>query len=249
MQSSDQHPKQTVLPNQDSNLGKKEQVAEMFDGIAGKYDFLNHLLSMGIDKSWRKKAINSIAMINPKQILDVATGTGDFAIAALKIQPTMVTGVDISAGMLEVGKKKLADLNLQDKIELRLADSEQLPFNTNHFDAVTCAYGVRNFENLEAGLSEMCRVMRSGGRLAILEFSKPKKFPVKQLYYFYFKNILPLIGRLVSKHSNAYTYLPESVQVFPDGEDFVNILKKCGFKDAKATPLTLGITTLYTATK
>ncbi len=238
-----------VVPLPDSDLNKKEQVAGMFDRIAGRYDLLNHLLSLGIDKGWRKKAIKSLAAIEPKQILDVATGTGDFAIASLKLNPTLVTGVDISEGMLDVGRKKMKEKGLENKIALQYGDSENLPFEDNQFDAITCAYGARNFENLEKGLSDMCRVMRPGGRLAILEFSTPQKFPVKQLYKFYFKYILPTIGKAVSKDATAYTYLPESVAAFPEGEALVKIMERCGFKNAKAQPLTFGITSLYTAEK
>lgn len=239
-----------VLPDASSTLSKKEQVAEMFDGIAGHYDFLNHFLSMGIDKGWRKKAIREVAAIQPKQILDVATGTGDLAIAAIKAIPGVkITGVDISVGMLDVGRKKLADMGLTQDITLQTGDSEALPFGDKTFDAVMCAYGVRNFENLEAGLRDMQRVLRPGGKIAILEFSHPKKFPVKQLYKFYFRFILPLLGKIVSKHSRAYTYLPESVMAFPEGQTFCDTLTRCGYKEAKARPLTFGITTLYTAIK
>lgn len=241
--------KKVVVPLPDSDLQKKKQVAEMFDRIAGKYDFLNHLLSMGIDKGWRKKAIHSLTPIQPKIILDVATGTGDFAIACLKLNPKQVIGCDISEGMLEVGKKKITERKLDNKIKLQFGDSEHLPFEDNKFDAITCAYGVRNFEHLEAGLKEMCRVMRTGGRLAILEFSHPQKAPFRQLYKFYFKNILPTVGKIVSKDDTAYTYLPESVAAFPEGKAFVQILERCGFKNPKARPLTMGITTLYTAEK
>jgi len=221
----------------------------MFNNIAGKYDFLNHFLSLGIDKGWRKKAIREIQAVHPKQILDVATGTGDLAIAASQLKPEKITGVDIAEQMLEVGRKKIASQQLSGMITLQAGDSESMPFANNAFDAVTCAYGVRNFEHLEAGLKEMCRVMRPGGKLAILEFSHPKKFPIKQIYKFYFRYILPTLGKLVSKHSTAYTYLPESVMAFPEGKVFCETLAKCGFKDAKARPLTFGITTLYTATK
>lgn len=221
----------------------------MFNNIAGKYDFLNHFLSLGIDKGWRKKAIASIAAVQPKAILDVATGTGDLAIAAAKLQPQHVEGIDIADQMLEIGRKKIAAQQLDNIISLQTGDSESMPFDTGGFDAVTCAYGVRNFEHLEAGLREMCRVMRPGGRLAILEFSHPKKFPVKQLYRFYFRYILPGLGKIVSRHSRAYTYLPESVMAFPEGKVFCEMLVKSGFKEAKARPLTFGITTLYTATK
>jgi demethylmenaquinone methyltransferase / 2-methoxy-6-polyprenyl-1,4-benzoquinol methylase len=242
-------PATKVVPLPDSDLSKKEQVAGMFDRIAGRYDFLNHLLSMGIDKGWRKKAINTLREINPKKILDVATGTGDLAIAALTLQPDHITGVDISEGMMEIGRKKLKDKNLDGKITLQYGDSEALPFETGTFDAITCAYGVRNFEHLEKGLEQMSRVLRTGGRIAILEFSRPKKFPVKQLYHFYFRYILPTLGKTVSKDATAYTYLPESVAAFPEGNKFCSILEQCGFEEVKARPLTFGITTLYTGKK
>lgn len=241
--------RQQVVPLPDSNSGKKEQVSGMFDRIAKRYDLLNRVLSLGIDKSWRKKAIKTLASIQPKSILDIATGTGDFAIAAMKLNPTKITGLDISKGMLEVGQQKIEKLQLSDKIQLMYGDSEQIPFDNDSYDAVTCAYGVRNFENLEKGLTEMARVMRPGGRLAILEFSRPKSFPFKHIYNFYFNKILPTMGKRVSKDDTAYTYLPESVKVFPDGDDFLKILEKCGFKDCHARPLTMGITTLYTASK
>jgi len=241
---------QQVVPDAASKLSKKEQVAGMFDGIAPRYDLLNHLLSLGIDKGWRRKAIRTLEAAQPKAILDVATGTGDLAIAASKRFPeAQITGADISAGMLEIGRKKLAGLGLSERIAMQQADSEQLPFGNDEFDAVICAYGVRNFENLEAGLREMQRVLRPGGRLAVLEFSKPKAFPFAQFYRFYFRFILPLVGRMVSRHSKAYTYLPESVAAFPEGKDFLQILARCGFLQPKARPLTFGITTLYTATK
>ncbi|MCB9045430.1 MAG: bifunctional demethylmenaquinone methyltransferase/2-methoxy-6-polyprenyl-1,4-benzoquinol methylase UbiE [Chitinophagales bacterium] len=245
----DNNPAAKVLPDTGSNLSKKEQVADMFNNIAGKYDFLNHFLSLGIDKGWRRKAIAQIAIVDPKNILDVATGTGDLAIEAAKLDPEKIIGVDIAAGMLEVGRTKLKEQALDELITLQLGDSESLPFGDNSFDAITCAYGVRNFEHLEAGLKEMQRVLRPGGRLAILEFSHPKRFPVKQAYKFYFKYILPGLGKLVSKHSRAYTYLPESVMAFPEGKKFCDILSSCGFKHPHDRPLTFGITTLYTATK
>jgi demethylmenaquinone methyltransferase/2-methoxy-6-polyprenyl-1,4-benzoquinol methylase len=238
-----------VLPDASSSLNKKAQVADMFNDIAGKYDFLNHFLSMGIDKGWRKKAIKEVASVAPQRILDVATGTGDLAIAAVDTRPKEIIGVDIADQMLEVGTKKIKEKNLEHIISLRNGDSEALPFENSSFDAVTCAYGARNFENLEVGLREMNRVLRVGGKVVILEFSHPKQFPVKQLYQFYFRFILPTLGKIVSKHSRAYTYLPESVMAFPEGKRFCEILNDCGFKEAKARPLTFGITTLYTAYK
>jgi len=239
----------TVVPLPDSGLSKKEQVAGMFDRIAGRYDFLNHFLSLGIDKGWRRKAINTLKDIEPKKILDVATGTGDLAITALSLDPDHITGVDISEGMLEIGRKKIAERKLEQKITLQYGDSEALPFDTDTFDAILCAYGVRNFENLEAGLRQMSRVLRPGGKIAILEFSHPKKFPVKQLYRFYFRYILPVLGKAVSKDATAYTYLPQSVAAFPEGDQFCRIMQQCGFTHPKARPLSFGITTLYTAKK
>ncbi len=222
----------------------------MFDGIAPRYDLLNHLLSLGIDKGWRKKAIREVASVSPKTILDVATGTGDLAIAAAKAIPqASITGVDISTGMLDVGRRKVAAQSLTQTISMQEGDSEALPFGDAVFDAVMCAYGVRNFEHLEAGLTEMARVLRPGGKLAILEFSKPKGALMAPLFAFYFKAILPLIGKLVSRHSRAYTYLPESVAAFPEGDAFTAMLSRCGFAAPRARPLSFGITTLYTATK
>lgn len=241
--------KDKVVPLPESDKGKKEQVAEMFNRISGKYDFLNHFLSAGIDKSWRKKAIASLKTVQPKQILDIATGTGDMAIASLVLQPDCIHGVDISEGMLKVGIEKMKEKGLEDKVKLQLGDSEHLPYEEQSFDAITCAYGVRNFENLEKGLTEMFRVLKPGGKIAILEFSKPKKFPVKQFYSFYFRYILPWLGKIVSKDNTAYTYLPESVAVFPEGKDFCDILERIGFQEVKNKPLTFGITTLYNAVK
>lgn len=238
-----------VVPYKEEKSGKKEQVARMFDNISGRYDLLNHLLSLGIDIRWRKKAIAELNSINPKQILDVATGTGDFAVQALALNPEKVTGVDISEGMLSVGRKKIAGRGLNERIELRYGDSEKLPFPENMFDAVIVAFGVRNFETLEKGLAEMYRVVRPGGKVVILEFSKPKAFPFKQLYNFYFTFVLPKIGRWVSHDKAAYTYLPESVRAFPDGQELVNILSRVGYKNAACKPLTFGISSLYTASK
>lgn len=246
---NDTNPAAKILPDAASNLNKKAQVAEMFNNIAGKYDFLNHFLSMGIDKGWRKKAIAEVSEVRPDKILDVATGTADLALAAASLKPKTITGVDIADQMLEVGRKKIDAAGLSGIITLHTGDSEALKFATGEFDAVTCAYGVRNFENLEIGLKEMCRVLRPGGKLVVLEFSHPTAFPVKQGFNFYFKYILPLMGRIVSRHSRAYTYLPESVMAFPQGSDFCDILTRCGYKRPKARPLTFGITTLYTAYK
>ena len=217
----------------------------MFDNIAPKYDFLNQLLSMGIHKGWRRKAINLLKDSQPKTILDIATGTGDFAIEAMKLNPLKVTGVDISEGMLKLGKEKIIKLGLQDRVELKYGDSENLPFENNSFDAITIGFGVRNFENLEMGINDIYRVLNNNGTLVILEFSKPKNFPVKQVYNFYFKYITPFVGKIFSKDNSAYTYLPESVKAFPDGIDFINILNKAGFTETKAISLTFGIASIY----
>jgi demethylmenaquinone methyltransferase/2-methoxy-6-polyprenyl-1,4-benzoquinol methylase len=240
---------QIVTPYNDQTTSKKEQVATMFNNIAPKYDFLNQLLSMGIHKGWRKKTIKLLESQQPKQILDIATGTADFAIEAMKLNPEKVMGVDISEGMLKLGQEKVNKLGLQNKIELKIGDSENLPFADKTFDAITVGFGVRNFENLEKGISDIYRVLRTNGTLAVLEFSKPTSFPVKQVYHFYFRYITPFIGKLFSKDSSAYTYLPESVNAFPAGEAFLEILKKAGFKDAKAIPLTFGIASIYIAKK
>ena len=239
----------TVLPYKKEQSAKKEQVARMFDNISRRYDFLNHFLSLGIDKGWRRKAIAILKPLHPQQMLDVATGTGDFAIEAMRLSPAKVTGLDISEGMLEIGRQKLLKKGLAEKIELLKGDSENLPFLENKFDAVTVAFGVRNFENLEKGLEEILRVMKPGAMLVVLEFSKPRRFPLKQLYNFYFKFILPRIGSIVSKDDSAYTYLPESVEAFPDGSRFENILTKVGFKNTTCVSLTFGISSIYTARK
>lgn len=239
----------TVLPYQEDPSGKKKQVAAMFNNISHRYDLLNHLLSMGIDIRWRKKAVRLLEHLKPKMILDVATGTGDFAIEALSLNPDKVIGIDIAEGMLDRGREKLKRLKLEDKIELMAGDSEELAFLDNKFDSVIVAFGVRNFENLRKGLSEMLRVIRPGGMAVIIEFSKPKKFPLKQLYNFYFKNVLPGVGRLISKDRSAYSYLPASVMAFPDGEDFLDILRSTGFNETKCYPLTFGISSIYVGRK
>ncbi|MEP2378644.1 MAG: bifunctional demethylmenaquinone methyltransferase/2-methoxy-6-polyprenyl-1,4-benzoquinol methylase UbiE, partial [Ekhidna sp.] len=219
------------------------------DSISGKYDFLNHFLSLGIDIRWRKKGIKLLHDLQPKQILDIATGTGDFAIESLKLNPEKVIGVDISEGMLNVGREKMKKRGYSDIIDMQSGDSENLHFEDNKFDAVIVAFGVRNFENLEKGLSEMNRVLRPGGRAIILEFSKPTVFPFKQLYNFYFRWILPKIGKIVSKDNAAYTYLPESVNEFPFGDEFLKVLAKTGYKNTKCKPLTLGISSIYVGEK
>lgn len=231
---------------------KKAQVSKMFDNIAKHYDFLNHFLSLGIDKIWRKKMISELVEVAPKHILDVATGTADVAINTykqLKINDLHIKGLDISAEMLNVGNRKLAAQQLNPHIELTLGDSENMPFSDNIFDATTVAFGVRNFENLERGLSEMFRVLKPNGKIVVLEFSRPRVFPIKQLFNFYFANILPFIGKITSKDNRAYAYLYESVQAFPDGENFLKVLQKVGFKNTKCTTLSLGICSIYTAYK
>lgn len=221
----------------------------MFNNISFRYDFLNHFLSLGIDRLWRKTAIRMLRSIKPRHILDVATGTGDFAIQALSLNPEKVTGIDISEGMLSVGRRKVEKLKLTGKIDLVTGDSENLQFPDDTFDAVTVGFGVRNFEDLVKGLTEIRRVLKKGGMLVVLEFSKPAGFPMRHLYNFYFRNILPGLGRLISKDRAAYTYLPESVEAFPDGMDFENILRKVGFKETSCRPLTFGISSIYTGRK
>jgi demethylmenaquinone methyltransferase/2-methoxy-6-polyprenyl-1,4-benzoquinol methylase len=238
-----------ITPYLKEDVEKKAQVAEMFDNISHSYDFLNHFFSLGIDKLWRRKAIRLLKPFQPKRILDVATGTGDLALAALQLKPDQVIGVDISTKMLDVGRKKIKNQKLEGKVVLKTGDAEHLPFEDGAFDAVTSAFGVRNFENLEKGLTEMGRILKIGGHAMILEFSQPKNFIFRKLYYFYFCNVLPFIGKMVSKDSRAYTYLPESVRAFPDGERMVSILKNCGFKKVKCIPLTFGISTIYLAEK
>lgn len=229
--------------------GKKEQVKNMFNDIAPKYDLLNHVLSMGIDILWRKKVRRLLASIKPKRILDIATGTGDLAIELAKLNPDEIIGADIAVDMLEIGKEKVKSKNLSHIIKMESGDSENLRFDDNYFDAVTVAFGVRNYENLLKGLKEMNRVMRKGGLVAILEFSKPHNFPFKNIYNFYFKNILPGVGKIVSKNDEAYTYLPESVQKFPENEDFMKVMAQAGYKNITQKRLTFGIATLYSGTK
>ncbi len=226
---------------------KTRQVARMFDNIAHSYDLLNHLFSFGIDVLWRKRAIRILRKEQPQRVMDMATGTADFAIEAVRmgLKETHITGVDISPGMLAVGRKKIAKRGYTDQITLMEGDSVQLPFEDGHFDAYTVAFGVRNFEHLEAGLTEMRRVLRPGGLGIVLEFSKPQRFPMKQLFGFYFRFIMPTIGKLVSKDNAAYAYLPESVQAFPEGQAFLDILERVGYTDVQAIPLTGGIASIY----
>lgn len=232
-----------------SSKSKKEEVEEMFDNISPRYDFLNHFLSMGIDIRWRKKAIRMLKKQEPKIILDIATGTADLAIEAMSLKPESIIGIDLSEGMLQKGRIKIAEKKLESFISLRKGDSENLPFNDQYFDAITVAFGVRNFENLEKGLKEMYRVLKPGGSLVVLEFSKPKGFPIKQLYGFYFKYLLPVMGKMISSDNSAYSYLPESVKAFPDGKPFLQILENCGFSNCIAHSLSFGIASIYKAEK
>ena len=227
---------------------KKKQVTKMFDNIAGSYDFLNHTLSLGMDNIWRKIAIKKLSN-KPATILDIATGTGDYAISASKYTNATITGIDISQGMLDIGIDKIIKQGLTDRIKLQLADSENLPFQDNSYDAITAGFGVRNFEDLNKGLSEIYRTLKIGGIVAILEPSEPTHFPLKQFYKLYFHYVLPFIGGLISKDKNAYTYLPDSVSAFPSGNNFLTELVKVGFKECKHIPLTFGIVSLYIAIK
>jgi demethylmenaquinone methyltransferase/2-methoxy-6-polyprenyl-1,4-benzoquinol methylase len=238
-----------VVKPYNSDRSKKEEVAEMFNNISGRYDFLNHFLSLGIDHLWRARAVKELREINPKKILDIATGTGDFAIANLKLKPEEVVGIDISSGMLEVGKEKMKKKKVDHIVSMQLGDSEDLPFDDNYFDGLTVGFGVRNFENLEKGLAEMLRVIRPGGKAIILEFSKPKMFPIKQAFGFYSKYFIPFFGKRISKDEKAYAYLPESVAAFPEGKDFEDVLEKLNYKNIKSIPVSGGIATIYVGTK
>jgi demethylmenaquinone methyltransferase / 2-methoxy-6-polyprenyl-1,4-benzoquinol methylase len=238
-----------IKPYKNEQGSKKEQVGKMFDSIAHKYDFLNHFLSLGIDKTWRRKAIGKLKSKKIDQLLDVATGTGDVAILATKKLNCNTTGIDLSSEMLAIGQQKIEKLHLDQSIKLLQGDSENLPFDINTFDAVTVSFGVRNFENLDKGLCEMYRVLKDGGTVVILEFSKPQQFPFKQIYNFYFSYILPFIGRMVSKDVSAYTYLPESVEQFPCGPVFIDHLKQAGFNNCTHATLTFGIASIYTGEK
>ena len=238
-----------IKPYKNSDLGKKEQVTQMFDNISGDYDGLNRVISFGIDVKWRKKVVKFVEKTNPKFILDIATGTGDLAIALAKTNANKIIGLDISIGMLDIGKQKIIKKQLEDTIEMVLGDSENMPFEDNTFDAITVAFGVRNFETLEKGLSEILRVLKPNGIFVILETSVPTKTPYKQGYKAYTKYILPVIGKLFSKDRSAYTYLSESASVFPYGDALNNILLEIGFINVKDFPQTLGVATIYTSTK
>ncbi len=250
LQPMENYQHDAVVPFKESSESKKKQVEKMFDKIAFRYDFLNHFLSAGIDVGWRKKAILQLRELDPKSILDVATGTGDMAILSYKmLNAEKIIGIDISDGMLEVGKKKIEKLGFQQHIELLNGDSETITFSNNSFDAVTVAFGVRNFQNLELGLQEINRVLKPGGKLIVLEFTKPKFPVIKDFYNLYLNVITPWVGRLVSKNKDAYKYLNESVQKFPEGNEFVQILKKLGYKNASCKTLSLGISSIYCGEK
>jgi demethylmenaquinone methyltransferase/2-methoxy-6-polyprenyl-1,4-benzoquinol methylase len=238
-----------IKPYKDSDLGKKEQVTKMFDTISGDYDGLNRVISFGIDVKWRKKVVNIVKETNPETILDIATGTGDLAINLARTHARKIIGLDISSGMLDIGKEKIKKKGLENKIEMVLGDSENMPFEDNCFDAITVAFGVRNFETLENGLKEILRVLKPEGCFVILETSMPTKTPYKQGYNFYTKNILPVIGRLFSKDKSAYKYLCESASVFPYGEALNNILRKIGFISVEDFPQTFGVATIYVSSK
>lgn len=238
-----------VTPYKDSDLNKKEQVTKMFDAISKEYDGLNRVISFGIDVKWRNKVVAIVAETNPETILDIATGTGDLAINLVRTNAKKIIGADISEGMLEVGRKKIVAKHLENKIEMVFGDSENLPFETNTFDAITVAFGIRNFENLEKGLSEILRVLKPNGIFVILETSVPEKTPYKQGYKFYTKYILPNIGRLFSRDRSAYSYLSKSASVFPYGETLNNILRNIGFIKVENKPQTFGVASIYTASK
>ncbi len=243
------HMSKKVTPYKDSDLGKKEQVTRMFDAISGNYDGLNRVISFGTDSTWRKRVVAILKKKHPENILDIATGTGDLAINLLDTGAREVIGLDISRGMLEVGRKKVAERHLEDRIQMVLGDSENLQFEDDHFDAVTVAFGVRNFENLEQGLAEIYRVLKPGGTLVILETAVPTKSPYRQGYTWYTRFILPAIGKYFSRDKTAYAYLSESAAAFPHGEAFNNILGKTGFIAIENRPQTFGVASIYVATK
>ena len=240
----------SIVPYKDSDLSKTNQVADMFDSIAPKYDFLNRFLSAGVDVGWRKKAISYLSDLKPQKVLDVATGTADVALLTQKmLHPSSIIGIDISDGMLDIGRKKIKAKELETTIQLYNGDSADIKYDDNLFDAVTVAFGVRNFQQLEKGLSEILRVLRPGGKLVVLEFSRPKSFFIKGFYNFYMKTVSPNIGKIFSNNKDAYKYLDESIQKFPEGKDFVSILDKVGFVNTFNKPLSLGICSIYCGTK
>jgi demethylmenaquinone methyltransferase/2-methoxy-6-polyprenyl-1,4-benzoquinol methylase len=239
----------SIKPYQDSEKGKKDQVAQMFDTISENYDGLNKIISLGTDATWKKKILQRVKLLHPTSILDIATGTGDLAILFAETTATEIIGLDISQGMLDMGKKKISDKNLDSKIQMVLGDGEKIPYTDNYFDVITVAYGVRNFENLEKGLSEILRVLKPNGTFIILETAVPTKFPFKQGYYVYTNFIMPTIGKLFSKDKAAYKYLSTSAQNFPFGEALNNILRKIGFIDVQDKPQTMGIASIYIASK
>lgn len=240
---------ETVTPYQKPDASKKAQVTEMFDNIAPSYDLLNHALSFGIDILWRRKAIRMLKQYHPRVVVDIATGTGDFAVEAIKLNPDKIIGIDISAEMLRIGAEKMKKKGLDQRVEMRLGDSESLNLETDSIDAITVGFGVRNFENLRLGMSEILRVLRPGGVAVILEPSYPTRFPLKQLFFVHFRIITPLIGKLISGDNAAYKYLPDSVKAFPNGADFTRICREVGFKKAEYKPLTLGICSMYVLEK
>ena len=248
--SMSSHSHDTIVPFKGSEQSKKEQVASMFDQIAFRYDFMNRVLSGGIDIYWRKRAIKELRELKPQRVLDVATGTADLAITTWKyLQPGKIIGIDISEGMLQLGRQKIAKLLLNNHIELQKGDSEAINFPDNSFDAITAGFGVRNFQNLEKGLSEMYRVIKPGGKVVILEFSKPRKIWFKGLYNLYMKIVAPQAGRWLTKNKDAYQYLNKSVKAFPEGETFLHILQQVGFSDTSLKRLSLGICTIYCGSK
>ena len=245
-----ENPDSSVVKPYSETGSKKEQVTKMFDSIAPRYDLLNRVLSLGIDVIWRRIAIRKLRDLEPQSVLDVATGTGDVIVEIERqLSPERMVGLDISPGMLELGTKKIRAKEFAQKVEMIVGDSENLPFKDNTFDAITVAFGVRNFENLNLGLKEMYRVLKPGGKLMVLEFSHPKRFPLKQIYWGYFNHILPFFGKMVSKDSSAYTYLPESVKQFPDGEHFIEELKVAGYQNMERRSLTFGIASIYLGSK
>ena len=228
---------------------QKHHIRTLFDSIAPRYDLLNHILSAGIDISWRRKAVEQMREVHPRRILDVATGTADVALACVRLNPETVIGVDIAERMLDIGRRKVARRGLDSVISLRAGDAEHLDFMAGFFDAAIVAFGARNFENLDRGLAEMYRVLRDGGKIVVLEFSRPTAFPFRQIYLLYFLKILPFIGALVSRDEEAYRYLPESVMKFPDGSDFLQVLERAGFSEGRVERLTFGIASIYSASK